>query len=136
MPDSEYQRVKFGGVHWVASRPGVLVVLKDIKFLQCFGLLVELQGTESELIAAQVATAEIFRNARKGSQHLGYDCHGDQYTVSRRGAKWDLRLFITAWGTRGIPCDDRPLGDEVWWTVHGARASVVTAEILARLMRE
>jgi hypothetical protein len=136
MPDSKYQRVNFGGVQWVASRPGVLAVLKDIKFLECFGLLVELQGTESELIAAQVATAEIFLNIGQGGQHLGYDCHGDQYTVSRRGAKWDLRLFITAWGARGIPCDDRPLGDEPWWAMHGALASAVTAEILAKLMRD
>jgi hypothetical protein len=136
MPDSKYQRVTFGGVQWVASRPGVLVVLKDIKFLQCFGLLVELQGTESELIAAQVATTELFRDTGKGSQHLGYDCHGDQYTISRRGRKWDLRLFITAWGTHGIPCDDRPLGDEPWWNVHGAVACAATAEILSKFMRD
>jgi hypothetical protein len=136
MPDSQYQRIKFGGAQWIAFRPGILVVLKDIKFLQCFGLLVELQGTESELIAAEVATAETFSNPSKGGYTQGYDCHGDQYTISRRGTKWDLRLFITAWGTHGIPCDDRPLGDEPWWTVHGAAASTVTAEILAKLMRD
>jgi hypothetical protein len=136
MADSPYQRIEFGGVQWIAARPGILVVLKDIKILQCFGLLVELRGTEAELIAAEVATAETFNNPGKSGQRLGYDCHGDQYTIGRRGTKWDLRLFITAWGTQGIPCDDRPLGDEPWWTVHGAAASTVTAEILAKLMRD
>jgi hypothetical protein len=136
MPHSERGRVKIGGVQWVASRPGILTVLKDIKFLQCFGLLVELQGTQSELIAAQVATADMFLKPGKGGQRLGYDCHGDQYTIKRHGAKWDLRLFISAWGTHGVPCDDRPQGDEPWWSEHGAVASAATAEILARLMRD
>jgi hypothetical protein len=136
MSDSERRRINIGGVQWLASRPGILAVLKDIKFLQSFGLLVEFCGTESELIAAQVATPETFHNPGKNGQRFRYDGHGDQYTVERRGAKWDLKLFISAWGSHSIPCDDRPRGDEPWWTVHGAVASTVTAEILAKLMRD
>jgi hypothetical protein len=135
VPHSQQRRVEFGGVHWVASRPLVIAVLKDIKFCQSFGLLVELNGTESELIAAEVATEETFRDADRCRERTHHDIHGDHFTLCHRAGKWDLRLFINAWGTRGIPCDEHPFGDQPWWTVHGAAASALTAQILARLAK-
>jgi len=135
VPDSKQRLVEFGGVQWIASRPLLLAVLKDIKFCESFGLLVELYGTESELIAAEVATTETFRDADRSSERTYYDIYGDHCTLRRRAGKWDLRLLINAWGTRGIPCDDHPFGDQPWWTVHGAAASAITAQILARLLR-
>jgi hypothetical protein len=135
MPDSKNRVVEFGGVQWIATRPRILVVLRDIKFCQSFGLLVELCGTESELIAAEVATAEIFHGARKYGERTCSDSHGDQFTLRYRAGKWELRLLINAWGTRGIPCDEHPGGNQPWWTEHGAQAATVTAEILAKLMR-
>jgi hypothetical protein len=44
-------------------------------------------------------------------------------------------LLINAWRTRGIPCDEHPGGNQPWWAEHGAQAATVTAEILAKLMR-
>ena len=128
--------VKFGGVHWIAFRPRILAVLKDIKVCQSLGLLVELNGTESELIAAEVATAETFTVARHLGERAHYDIHGDQFTLRYRGGRWDLRLLITAWGARGVPCDEHPYGDQPWWTLHGTLASTMTADILAKLMRD
>jgi hypothetical protein len=134
MPDSKNQVVKFGGVHWIASRPLLVAVLKDIKFCQSYGLLVVLQGTETQLIAAEVATPDLFKGISRYSERTCHDAHGDQLTMKYSAGKWDVRLFISAWGARGIPCDEHPLGDQPWWTVHGAIASNVTTQILSKLM--
>ena len=134
MPDSNSRVVNFGGVHWIASRPRLVEVLKDIKICQSYGLLVILQGTESQLIAAEVATPDLFMSIGRYSERTRCDVHGDQLTMKYSAGKWDVRLFISAWGTHGIPCDEHPLGDQTWWTVHGAVASKLTTQILTKLM--
>jgi hypothetical protein len=135
MPDSKNRVVEFGGVQWIASRPRLVEVLKDVKICQSYGLLVVLQGTESQLIAAEVATPDLFMGISRYSERTHCDAHGDQLTMKYSAGKWDVRLFISAWGARGIPCDEHPLGDQPWWTVHGAIASNVTTQILSKLKR-
>jgi hypothetical protein len=134
MAESKSNRVQFRGITWIASRPQVLPVLLDVTICPIWGLAVDFHGSEAELIAAGVATADMFEDMGKSGQRTRWDSFGDQYTVKRRRGEWDLRIALTTYGSQAPPSDERP-GKCPWWIKHGGEAEAVTAEILSRFVR-
>jgi hypothetical protein len=132
--ESKSNLVKFDHFTWIASRPQVLPVLKNIAVCPAWGLAIDFHGTDAELIAAGIATADMFEDIGKSRQRTRRDSYGDQYTVKRRCGKWDLELRLSTEGSQEPPSDERP--DKCpWWIKHGSEAEAATAVILARFAR-
>jgi hypothetical protein len=122
----------FEGITWAASRPAVLPHL--VEALDChWGVLVRFHGTEAELIAAGVASPEMFEGIGKSGQKTRLTGSGDhdQYTVKKRRAGWDLEIR-TSRDDLCAPTDEYPRPN-AWWRKHGGEAQAATAAILARL---
>jgi hypothetical protein len=96
MAESKSNSVQFGGVTWIAARPQVLPVLQDARVCPAWGLLLTFYGTEAELIAAGVVTADAFLDMGKSGQQTQWDSFGNRYTVKRRRGKWELELRLRA----------------------------------------
>jgi len=112
-----------------ASRPDVLLVLKSAQVLQ-WGWLVECEGTPDELIAAGVASPDMFENLGKTGQKTDWTPYANQYYVKKRkNGRFDLELRI-------YPecCDlsDPRTQATLWWRQHGAE---VDAEVVSALKR-
>jgi hypothetical protein len=134
MAESKSNRVRFNRLTWVAARPQVLPVLQDILVCEAWGLLLTFYGTEADLIAAGVVTADAFLDMEKKGQRAQRDSFGDQYTVKRLRGKWELELRLRADGSQAPPSDERPTKCP-WWIKHGGEAEAATAAILARFAR-
>lgn len=119
-------------VTYIASRPEVLPVLKDLA--ECnWGWLLTFHGTETELIAAGVASAAMFDIGKSVQRKYKFD-YGDHCTVRRRGKKWDIDYHLHNEGSDALPSDEHP--DKCpWWIKHGGAAEAATAEILKRFAR-
>jgi|SRR5579859_132950 len=118
------------GITWLASRPAVLPFLIEAN-VYGWGVLARFHGTEAELIAAGIASAEMFEGMGKSGQRTRETGYGDRYIVKKRRGKWDLEIH-TCREVGGAPSDEYPR-PSAWWLKHGGEAQAATAEILARL---
>jgi hypothetical protein len=115
-----------------ASRPDVLLVLKSAQVLQ-WGWLVECEGTPEQLIAAGVASPDMFENLGKTGQKTDWTPYANQFYVKKRkNGRFDLEL-------RMYPecCDlsDPRVLATVWWRQHGAEVDAEVVSALKRMRR-
>jgi hypothetical protein len=116
-----------------ASRTDVLLVLKRAQITH-WGWLVEFRGTAAELIAVGVASPDMFEHLGKCGQKTAWTPYGDQYTVKKRKAYFELSLSLWKEPRVGDPSDPR-LQQSVWWREHGAEIDAEVANALARMRR-
>jgi len=121
-------------VIWRASRPEALAVLREISACT-WGVHTEFHGTEAELIAAGVATPDMFKGMGKSGQRTRHFSFGDEYTVKRRRGQWDLTIRTHNYAPDGLPTDEHPAKSN-WWKKYCAATGSATAEILARFARK
>jgi hypothetical protein len=146
MAESKSNRVQFeelvpGGcgrrvlVTWIASRPSVLPMLKEVSSPQ-WGTFLNFFGSREELISAGLASPEMFENIGK-VQKSGTDDFGNRYTLRRRKGIWELDLRIDGEGYRDpIPLADDSKAAQCWWEKYGQSTMAETAEILSRFARK
>jgi hypothetical protein len=115
-----------------AARPDVLLVLKFAGAM-AWGWLVEFAGTETELIAAGVATADMFQNLGKSGQKTADTPYGDRYKVRRR-IKGRFELELRLLPELGDLSDPR-MQATVWWRQHAAEVDAEVAGALERMRR-
>jgi len=120
------------GITWLASRPAVLPFLIEAKVCG-WGVYVTFHGTEAELIAAGLATGDMFENMGKSGQRTRETGYGDRYIVKKRRGKWDLEIH-TCREVGGVPSDEYPQ-PSAWWLKHGGDAEAETRKILASLRK-
>jgi hypothetical protein len=134
--------VTYDGAIFEASRPEVLPYLVNVRADCTYGWHVEFHGTAAELVAAGVATADLFEIGKSGQRT--HRCEfGDQYIVKRERGKWTLSIKIVEemrWpddSTLDPNCQGYAnKGDRKRWLAQGgAEAEATTAAILARLAR-
>ena len=77
---------------FAVSRPEVLEVLIDA-FAAHWGYTVYLAGTREQLLAAGVATPDMFTSFGKTGVRTAADGYGDQWTIQRRArGRFELTL--------------------------------------------
>lgn len=115
-----------------AARSDVLLVLKRASSTP-YGMYVEFQGTEAELIAASVASADMFQDIGKSGQRTASTAFGDRYELRKRAkGRFDLTLYLSEESRCGDPSEKRTQGT-VWWRAHGAEVEAQVADALERM---
>jgi hypothetical protein len=130
LPKSKGESVRFDGITWVASRPSVLQVLKNVRACS-WGVLATFHGTEAELTAAGVADASFFEGIGKSGQKTHDTDSGDRYVIRRRRGQWDLEIWSYS-DNDCAPSDEYPRPSP-WWRKHGGEAEAEMRRILAAL---
>jgi hypothetical protein len=115
-----------------AARLDVLLVLKFAGVMQ-WGWLLKFAGTETELIAAGVATADMFRDLGKSGQKTADTPFGDRYQVRRRvKGRYEIELRL-------MPklCDlsDPRTQATLWWRQHAPAVEAEVAHALEEMRR-
>jgi hypothetical protein len=118
----------FDGVIWKGEHV-ILALLTNAR--RCaWGCFAEFHGTAEELIAAGIATCDMFEGLGKSRQRTCRTEYGECTVKPRRG-KWDLEMR-TFEDEMATPTDESSRSRK-WWAKHGAEAEAETRKILAAL---
>jgi hypothetical protein len=121
------------GIAWLTSRPGLLPLLQHVAVRQ--GVFAcTFDGTEQELIAAGVATIELFQSVGKSQTKVGTDEFGDQLYLNRRRGNWHLTRRLSEDGHYACPTDENQLATR-WGKKHAPALEAATASILGRFAK-
>jgi hypothetical protein len=114
---------------FAVSRPEVLEVLVDAS-AHHWGYVVELAGTREQLLAAGVATPDMFASRGKTGMRTACDEYGNQWTIQRR-ARGRFKLTLrTFYGDGAEEIDGKYFRSLVGWREHGAAVEAEVAKAL------
>jgi len=117
-------------IRFLLRKPVVRAVLCNAQ-IESWGWWVTFRGTQEQLIAASVATPEMFENLGKSGVRTAPTGYGDQYTIKRRKAYYELQISTGAGEIYGDIAEPKVRKYQIWRN-HGTQIEAIVAGAIAK----